>query len=127
MSECVLEEFTGREKLVAHVDALVAIISRRNDQIERLQTTIEQMHGAGITNQEKVREYRRGWKDAANTMMGATQDAANALGKLRSDAFELVLQAEREATAESRAGERGERVRVHTVDGVVWRDVEGTQ
>ena len=91
-----------------HIRHLQDTLTKRNATIVELQARIDELE-TGEPNQSQLkRAYRDGWKAAANEMMNATHEAANALGKLRAGAFRLVLQAEREAAAgeeEARDGE----------------------
>ncbi|TFB96551.1 MULTISPECIES: hypothetical protein [unclassified Cryobacterium] len=78
-----------------HIETLQATLTKRNTQIEYLAARLEEA-SAGEPNQKALqKEYKRGWQDAANQLMSATQSAAQALGKVRKDAFDIYLQSEK--------------------------------
>ena len=76
-----------------HIEDLQALITKRNMQIERLSLKLEEMV-AGEPNQKALKEaYQDCWKAAANHLTVATASAAQALGKVRKDAFQIYLRA----------------------------------
>ena len=85
-----------------HIESLQATLTKRNAVIERLTAQLEEAL-TGEPNQKTMKaEYKRGWADCANYLVGVTAVAANALGKVRKDAYQLYLQSERAGFEESR-------------------------
>lgn len=84
-----------KEATQRHIEHLEATLTKRNEQIERLLKRVEEAE-AGEPNQAAIgAAYKRGWQAAAEALMTTAQDAARALGKVRKDAWEIYLQAER--------------------------------
>lgn len=84
-----------KQAVQTHVEHLQATLAKRNEQIERLTERVAEAE-AGEPNQSAlVRAYKRGWQDAAGHLMEVTRKAAVDLGKVRKDAWDLYLQAER--------------------------------
>lgn len=77
-----------------HIESLQAALARRNTEIERLTEELSRAE-AGEPNQRALADaYKRGWKAATNHLIGATGDAARALGKVRKDAWDIYLKSE---------------------------------
>jgi hypothetical protein len=80
-----------------HIEGLQATITKRNAQIGNLAARLQEAE-TGEPNQVALgKAYKRGWQEAANHLMSATQDAARALGAVRRDAFTIYLEAEKKA------------------------------
>jgi hypothetical protein len=80
-----------------HIEDLQATLTKRNTQIERLTEQLREAE-TGEPNQTALAlAYRRGWKEAAEHLMSATQTAARALGAVRKDAFQIYLQSDQKA------------------------------
>ena len=78
-----------------HIEQVEAALTKRNLEIERLSLRLEQAL-TGEPNQQALNAaYKRGWQDAARHLMTTTQTAAQALGKVRSDAWTIYLQSEK--------------------------------
>jgi len=84
------------ERLQIHIDGLQVTLGKRNARIEKLEQEVERLKRGDVLPKELRREYTRGWKDCANEMMNSTQQIARILGHFRRDAFDLLLQGERE-------------------------------
>lgn len=75
-----------------HIEHLQATLTKRNEQIERQSAALEEAL-TGEPNQKALdAAYKRGWQDAANHLMTSTQVAAQALGTVRKDAWQIYLQ-----------------------------------
>lgn len=78
-----------------HIEHLQATLAKRNALIERLTERLDEAE-RGEPNQAALgAAYKRGWKAAASHLMSVTADAARAMGKVRKDAFDVYLEAER--------------------------------
>jgi hypothetical protein len=74
-----------------HIEGLQATLTKRNQQIENLQTRLEEAL-IGEPNQAALgKAYQRGWKAAANLLMGTVHTAARALGEVNKEAFQIYL------------------------------------
>lgn len=78
-----------------HVEHLQATLAKRNAEIERLIERVKEAE-AGEPNQSVLQaEYKRGWEAAADHMMVLTSETARSLGKLRQDAWDIYLDAQK--------------------------------
>ena len=89
------------DKQAAHVAGLEAIIRQKNEKIARLEEQVAAGGESPIVQRRIKKAYKNGWEDAANRMMGVTHEAAISLRKLRSDAFETILEGERRNRTET--------------------------
>ena len=76
-----------------HIISLQATLTKRNLEIERLTKRYEDALTGEPNQQALATAYRHGWQAAANHLMSTTHTAAQALGKVRKDAFEIYLKA----------------------------------
>jgi hypothetical protein len=83
------------ERLMIHVEGLQVTLTKRNEQIARLQAKIIHLEEGTVTNAEITKAYGKGWKACAERMMGATHDATKSLAGLRGEAFQQSMQGER--------------------------------
>ena len=83
------------ERLHIHIAGLEATLTKRNQTIEALRAELNAAGQLARDSKAMKAEYKRGWQDACNQLMNATQSAAHALGVVRKDAFEVYLNAER--------------------------------
>jgi predicted component of type VI protein secretion system len=78
-----------------HVEGLQTSLTKRNEEIARLAERLAEAE-AGEPNQKALNAaYRRGWQAAAHELMSATGVAAQALSKVRKDAWDIYLKGER--------------------------------
>ena len=85
----------AQKKHLIHIKGLEATLAERNRTIEKLQAQVAEAYTTSANSERLNREYRRGWKDCANSLMGATHKAAQALREIRAEAFELYLEGEK--------------------------------
>ncbi|MBC7594565.1 MAG: hypothetical protein H7288_11610 [Kineosporiaceae bacterium] len=78
-----------------HIETLQATLTKRNTQIESLAAQLEEALTGEPNQKARQKEYKRGWQDAANLLMSTTRSAAQALGKVQKDAWEIYLQSEK--------------------------------
>lgn len=86
-----------KQAIQAHIEHLQATLAKRNAEIERLQVRVEEAESGEPNRSALDASYKRGWQAAATHLMETTRRAANELGKVRSDAWKVYLQAERGA------------------------------
>lgn len=79
------------EQQQIHIEGLQVTLANRNRQIEELRNRVTRAEAEGPGARAVKDAYKRGWKDCASQLMTATQDAANALRVIRSDAFKEYL------------------------------------
>ena len=83
-------ELKDRESLVVHIEGLQATLTKRNERIAELEA---QISNGTLTDREKKKEYKRGWEACASEMINMTNQAAQALGKIRKDAYKIYSSA----------------------------------
>lgn len=84
----------AKEAVQLHIEHLQSTITKRNAEIERLNQRLIEAE-SGEPNQHALeRAYKRGWQAAAGHLMKASAEAAQALGKLRKDAWDIYLKSE---------------------------------
>lgn len=83
------------DRQAAHVAGLEEIIRRKNQQIAALQADLAAGESSKRVERKIRKAYDDGWEAAANRMMNLTQKTAIALRELRDDAFNTVLEGER--------------------------------
>jgi hypothetical protein len=85
------------ERLHIHIAGLEATLTKRNNRIAELEAALTAEGQLSRESGAIRREYRRGFQDACNRLMSITASAANALGRVRKDAFDVYLSAEKHA------------------------------
>lgn len=83
------------ERLMIHVEGLQVTLTKRNEQIARLQAKIVHLEEGTATNAEIAKAFGKGWKACAERMMSATHEAKMSLEKIRGEAFQQSMQGER--------------------------------
>ena len=94
-SELTVDPTPKNERLMIHVEGLQVTLTKRNEQIVRLQAKIVQLEEGTATNAEVTKAYGKGWKACAEAMASAAHDAANVLHGIRSAAFRQSSEGER--------------------------------
>jgi hypothetical protein len=83
------------ERLMIHVEGLQVTLTKRNEQIARLQAKIVHLEEGTATNAAIVKAYGKGWKACADRLSSAAHKASNTLLGIRAEAFQQSLQGER--------------------------------
>jgi len=83
------------EAIGVHIEGLQATLTKRNRVIERLTAQLEEAQRGEPSQAALSKAYRRGWQECSHHLTNSTAIAAQALGKVRKDAFEIYLKAER--------------------------------
>jgi hypothetical protein len=78
-----------------HIEGLQDTLTKRNTQIERLSAQLEEALTGEPNQAALAKAYKRGWQEAATQLMSTAHEAAQALGKVRKDAFEIYLQSQK--------------------------------
>lgn len=85
-------EELNRESLIIHIKGLQQTLTERNEKITRLEA---KLNAPEIINDAAVKKaYKRGWQDAASSMMELSMDAARSLRKIRGEAWAVYLEGE---------------------------------
>lgn len=103
MTDSRLPDMDKRENLIIHIEGLQRVLQTRNQTIERLEEERRAMF-EGDMNNPKIKKavkdaYRRGWQECVNTVANEAQTVINALGNLRTRAFQFQQEQEREERA----------------------------
>ncbi len=78
-----------KRTLQSHIESLQGTLTKRNEQIERLEQRVAEAE-AGEPNREALgRAYERGWEDACNRLSIATADAARSLARVRKETLAI--------------------------------------
>ena len=88
-------EIDEKHALVRHNESLQAALTKRNEEIARLQARIEAGEESPLIQAAYERGHKKGWQECADHLMGTTEAAARALQKVRKDAWDIYLQRER--------------------------------
>jgi chromosome segregation ATPase len=72
-----------------HIERLQQKLAERNATIERLRADIDELKTSGINQEERAREFERGWKACANHLADSTQRLAQELRRVRKDATDI--------------------------------------
>jgi hypothetical protein len=83
------------ERLMIHVEGLQVTLTKRNEQIARLQAKIVHLEEGSATNVEIVKAYGKGWKACSDLLAREANEAVNVLQRIRSAAFQQSLHGER--------------------------------
>lgn len=84
-----------REGLIVHIEGLQATLTKRNKRIEELEQRVIDAENGDLPKTALERAYKDGWEACAGRLMETARVAAQSLGKVRRDAFEVMLEAER--------------------------------
>lgn len=83
---------SDREDLIIHIKGLQAVLTERNETIARLEAKLQSPEL--LEQAETKKAYKKGWQDAANSMMNLSIDAAKSLRQIREDAWKIYLEGE---------------------------------
>lgn len=88
-------QIDDREGLIVHIEGLQATLTKRNKRIEELNQRVIDAENGDLPKAALERAYKDGWEACAGSLMETARIGAQALGKVRRDAFEVMLEAER--------------------------------
>lgn len=94
-AETITINIAVKEATQRHIEHLQATLAKRNAEIERLQGRVMEAESGEPNQRALAAEYKRGWQAAASHLMETSRVAAQALGKLRKDAWDIYLQSEK--------------------------------
>lgn len=93
-------DMAKRESLLIHIEGLQATLTKRNTRIAELEAQLSLGDDSPTAKRAIAKAYKSGWQDAAGHLMETTRIAVLALGKVRSDAWALYLNKERNKDTE---------------------------
>lgn len=100
MSDPRLPDMTKRESLIVHIEGLQTTLTKRNARIADLEQQLSEGSTSPAAQRALAQEYKRGWRECAGHLMETTRVAAQALGRVRSDAWEVYLKQEKRSQPE---------------------------
>lgn len=99
MSDPREPDMSKREALLVHIEGLQATLTKRNARIAELEAQLTAGSDSPLVERASRKAYRDGWEACAGHLMEATRVAAIALGKVRGDAWQVYLEAEKDNEA----------------------------
>ena len=91
-----LPDMRKREVLLVHIEGLQATLTKRNARIAELEAQLAADPDSPVAQREITKAYNRGWRECSQHLTNVTGVAAQALGRVRSDAWALYLGMENE-------------------------------
>jgi len=88
-------EIDEHAALARHIEDLQRVITKRNEEIQRLTDRLEAGEGSAFVHEAYERGKRDGWRECSLRLQNVTLDAARALGTIRKEAFDTYLAGER--------------------------------
>jgi predicted RNase H-like nuclease (RuvC/YqgF family) len=82
------------EALHIHIAGLQAILTQRNETIERLNKKVAELEINPLNEAHKNRAYKQGWKDCAFTLKEIVRKTALELNSIDKEAFKIYLEGE---------------------------------
>lgn len=94
MNDKIVIELDQRDALIAHIESLQKVITKRNERIAELEAIVDGGKEHPAFRAALKREYKRGWKECAASLAESTRQAAMGLGKIRREALDSYFGAE---------------------------------
>jgi hypothetical protein len=87
-------EIDENDAKARHIAQLQSVITKRNEEIERLQARLDAGEGSPLVAAAFERGRREGWTACSHALMNAVDTAILALTATRKDGFDALLRGE---------------------------------